>query len=152
MPVTFRRAIPADGPSLRDAIIAAYAIYDNAGIELPPVADGLIDDIRDRDVWIAEEGGQLLGGVVVDLGRDSAHLMNVAVHPDASGRGLGRKLIEKAEAIAADAGREKMNLATHRDLAANISLYQHLGWNVVSEERTKVTMEKEIGPTKGKSK
>src|SRR5688572_12260633 len=48
-----------------------------------------------------EEGGRALGTVhVVLVGRDEAWLEGLWVQPAARGRGVGRRLVEEAEAIA----------------------------------------------------
>lgn len=147
--VHIRRAVAQDEPALRQIVEAAYAGYSSLGINLPPVAEGLDADIRNRIVWVAAEGDTILGGLVLALHGDYGHLMNVAVDPAAAGRGVGRRLMDRAEVQVRDAGLSEMRLATHRDLGGNVSLYEHLGWSIIGTDGSRVQMVKSMGDTKG---
>lgn len=140
MGYTLRRAMPSDAPTLTDCITAAYAGYADQGIELPPVAEGVLRDIRDNVVWVAADGTHILGGVILSVRGDSADLMNIAVHPGAAGRGVGRALVKAALDSARAAGHATAELATHRDLPQNVALYKHLGWRETGRDGVKVHM------------
>ena len=142
MGYVIRRAMPADAPTLTDCIAAAYAGYAADGIDLPPVAEGILIDIRDNVVWVAAEGTNILGGVILCLRGKTADLMNIAVHPGASGRGVGRALMDAAISSARGAGHSVIELATHRDMPHNVALYEHLGWSVTARDGNKVHMER----------
>jgi ribosomal protein S18 acetylase RimI-like enzyme len=79
---------------------------------------------------VVEENGGLLGYVLVLLYRGTrlARLYSIAVDPTQRGRGLGRFLLEAAEAAALDAGRIDMRLEVRRDNATAIALYESLGY------------------------
>lgn len=140
MGYTLRRAMPSDAPTLTDCIIAAYAGYAEQGIDLPPVAEGVLMDIRDNIVWVAADGTHILGGVILSVRGETADLMNIAVHPGASGRGVGRALMQAALDAARAAGHTIAELATHRDLPQNVALYEHMGWKVTGRDGVKVHM------------
>ena len=53
---------------------------------------------------------------------------NVAVHPSHRGRGLGRALLEFAEAEARCAGFDSIFLYTHEQMAENLALYSRIGY------------------------
>lgn len=55
-------------------------------------------------------------------------LDNVAVSPEAQGRGYGRKLLEFAEQSAADAGYDSISLYTNEAMVENIALYSRIGF------------------------
>ena len=137
---TLRRALPADAPALTGCITAAYAEYAAQGLELPPVAEGVLMDIRDNVVWVAADGRNILGGVILSVRGDTADLMNIAVHPGAAGRGVARALIGAALDTAREAGHSVVELATHRDLPQNVALYEHMGWKVTGRSGVKVHM------------
>ena len=61
-------------------------------------------------------------------------IANVAVCPDFQGNGLGRGLLEFAEAEARKQGITELRRSTHVDLTENISLYRHLGWSESGHE------------------
>lgn len=140
MGYTIRRAMPSDAPTLTDCIKAAYAGYADEGIELPPVSEGVPRDIRDNEVWVAADGTHILGGVILSIRGESADLMNIAVHPGAAGRGVGRALMAAALTGAQSAGHSTVELATHRDIPQNVALYEHMGWQVTRREGVKVHM------------
>ncbi|WP_299846202.1 GNAT family N-acetyltransferase [uncultured Roseovarius sp.] len=140
MAFSLRRAEAADANALTACIDAAYAGYVVEGIDLPPVSEGVSEDIRDNIVWLAVDGDRVLGGVILSLSGEVAHLMNVAVDPDQSGDGIGRALIDAAITAARKAGHTTMELATHKDMPQNVTLYQHLGWEVIGEDGNKIFM------------
>ena len=132
-----RQATAADSDALAACITAAYAPFLQAGLTLPPVADGIAEDIRNNHVWVAEDAGQLIGGVVLVLG-DTAHLANLAVHPDAGGHGVGRALIAQAVAVARAAGYGAIRLTTHVQMTGTQAFYRRLGWIEAGREGEKV--------------
>lgn len=132
-----RRATAKDAPALTACIAAAYAPFFQAGLSLPPVAEGIVDDIRDHHVLVAEDRRQIVGGVVVVLG-ETAHLANLAVHPDAAGQGIGGALVAHAVRAAKDAGFDQIHLATHSQMTATQAFYRQLGWVEVGREGDKV--------------
>lgn len=143
---TIRTARPDDARALARCIDAAYASYADQGIELPHVSEGIEDDIRDNSVWVAVAGARIVGGLVLVLRKDHAVIANVAVEPSASGTGLGRALMERAEAETRRRGLAALRLNTHVDIPRNVSLYEHLGWHVTGRSGNKVHMEKPVVP------
>ncbi len=134
-----RPATLVDADGLKAAVIAAYAPYAAQGIGLPPVAEGLADDIADHQVWVADDRGLILGGVVLVLRRGGAHIANLAVHPIGEGQGLGRKLIDTATTAARDAGCDRVALTTHRDMTGTQAFYARLGWMETGRNGDKIT-------------
>jgi len=143
-PWTLRRAKQSDCDALSACIDAAYAIYAGKGIELPAVAEGISEDIRDNVVWVAILNKRVVGGIVLIPGEGQAKLANIAVHPEATGMGLGRALIGQAEREASERGLKKLTLRTHVDIPENVRLYQHLGWSEIDRTDNTVLMEKRL--------
>ncbi len=144
MTATIRPATFHDAPQLTDAIRAAYAVYDNMDLNLPPVSEGIDQAIRDATVFVAEKDERLLGGIVVRVGQGWAQIENLALTPAATGLGLGKALIQHAEEAAREAGATELRLATHKDLTGNIGLYTHLGWAITARDGNKVMMRKPL--------
>jgi ribosomal protein S18 acetylase RimI-like enzyme len=73
---------------------------------------------------------RVLGYVLVLYSRATAgaRLYSIAVSPDARGRGVGRALVEAAEAAAKDNDRAYMRLEIRGDNAASRALFQALGY------------------------
>jgi GNAT superfamily N-acetyltransferase len=86
-------------------------------------------------VWAARVDGRLCGTVQLRLertpnGRHRAEVVKLMVHREARGHGLGRRLLERAEQAAADAGATLLLLDTQTGSAAE-TLYRKAGWTPV---------------------
>jgi len=138
-----RRADLIDAKGLAACIDAAYAPARARGIDLPPVSEGVDQDIRDHLVWVTEDC-DIRGGIVVAMHGNRAHLVNIAVHPASGGQGIGKQLIETALGVAQDRGALWMDLATHVDMPENVVLYGHLGWQETGREANKVLMTRRL--------
>ena len=98
-----RKAEAADAAGIVDCIEAAYAGYRAAGIALPPVSEGVAEDIRDNRVWVAQEQG-IVGVLIAVPGAEGWHLANLAVQPGCQGRGIARLLLDRMARAAMRAG------------------------------------------------
>jgi ribosomal protein S18 acetylase RimI-like enzyme len=81
---------------------------------------------------VAEEGGQIAGTVQLQLamkrnGRHRAEIARLMVHPGFRRRGIGRLLMEQAEAAAIENGRTLIVLDTREGDPSN-ALYLSLGY------------------------
>lgn len=85
-------------------------------------------DIVDAD------DGSILALIETEVRDDHFWIENVAVAPEAQGRGLGRQLMALAEARAREAGRKELRLLTNGLMEANVRLYRELGYAVDREE------------------
>ena len=137
-----RRASAGDAEALTACIVAAYAPFQS--LDLPPVAEGIAEDIRDHSVWVAEVSGVVSGGIFVTF-TDHAHIANLAVHPDASGQGIGKVLVDQACAAARAAGYATIHLATHADMTATQAFYRKSGWSEAGHDGKKVYFQKQLG-------
>lgn len=137
-----RRASRQDVDSLTECIDAAYSIYRDRLPDLPDVTSGLAESIADRRVWIVEQDGEVIGGMILDMHGDTARLENIAVRPERTGSGIGKALLHRAELDAIEQGKSELRLSTHRDLVENVRLYEHLGWTVVNASGNEVHMSK----------
>jgi GNAT superfamily N-acetyltransferase len=86
-------------------------------------------------VWAAYDGDRVLGTVSLAFpdkanSRHRAELVKLMVHPDARGRGLGRRLLATAEDAAAAAGVTLLHLDTETGSPAE-HLYRSAGWTPV---------------------
>ncbi|MFD3188956.1 GNAT family N-acetyltransferase [Sedimentitalea sp. HM32M-2] len=138
-----RRARVSDAADLARCIEAAYAAARDSGVSLPPVAQGVEEDIRQHLVWVAVDG-PICGGIVLSVTGEAAHMINIAVEPRCAGCGVGRRLIETALAEARQRNAVRIDLATHVDMPENVSLYRHLGWRETGRTDRKVTMSRRL--------
>jgi ribosomal protein S18 acetylase RimI-like enzyme len=107
--------------------------------------------IAHHQVWVAEAEQQIIGGLVLIPEEDTLLLDNIAVHPNYQGRGIGRALLELADAEALCQGYDELRLYTHETMTENIALYTRNGW--VETHRghqagyARVFMRKRLSPT-----
>ncbi|MBB5777097.1 GNAT family N-acetyltransferase [Nonomuraea jabiensis] len=92
-----------------------------------------------------------LDGLVVLVPEDGVLLVeNVAVRPDRQGKGLGRALMAYAEEEARRLGLPALRLYTNTRMAANIALYESLGYvetgRMGIDGRSAVMMRKQLTP------
>lgn len=130
-----RRAQAADAAAVRALTHAAYAKWvPLIGREPKPMgADYEEAVVRDR-IDLLYVGGVL--AALIQLIEEPGCLLveNVAVSPDFQGRGLGKRMMAHAEAVAAERGLKAMRLYTNKAFTANIDLYLSLGYRVDGEE------------------
>jgi ribosomal protein S18 acetylase RimI-like enzyme len=81
---------------------------------------------KDTSATLVSEHGYLI--LLFRRSSKVARIYSVAVDPGARGRGLGRVLIERAEAVARARGRNTMQLEVRVDNDAAIRLYETLGY------------------------
>ncbi|MCP4304475.1 MAG: GNAT family N-acetyltransferase, partial [bacterium] len=110
---TIRRASPDDAEPLTACLVEAYAEDAARLADLPSMSDGVAGQIHHDQVWVADSGGTVVGGLVLAPGDGFMKLVNVAVHPDRRGAGLGKALLTLADNEAKRQGFAEMRLNTH---------------------------------------
>ena len=150
MHTSIRLAGPDDLTAIETIVHNAYARYvERIGRKPGPMLDDYSRLIQDRRVYVAEERGAI-NGILALIPQDDALLLdNVAVAPEAQGRGVGRTLLMFAERQAVDAGFERIRLYTNEAMIENIELYRRIGYTEThrAEEHglRRVYMEKAAG-------
>ncbi len=127
--MTIRAAIPDDLPAMQEIVERAYSPYiERMGRPPGPMLDDYAERIGLKQASVAEYDEQVGGLLVLIDQEDHLLLDNIAVHPKAQGRGLGRLLLDFAETEARRRGYEELRLYTHESMTENILLYGKLGW------------------------
>ena len=124
-----RRATDDDARAITDLVAAAYEHYRPliGRTPLPMLTDYTVT-VREHEVWVLEADGFLAGVLDVEPKPDHLWLDNVAVHPSAQRRGLGRRLLAQAEAIARQRGLAEIRLLTNERYVENIGMYLRHGY------------------------
>ncbi len=156
-----RQANAADLPAVRELTRLAYARYrDRMAVVPAPVRNDYEAEAAAGQVWLIGRVGERSGtgaapaiaGVIVLIeDGDSLLIENVAVSPAAQGTGIGRRLMEFAEAQARARGISRMTLYTNEVMTENLAIYAHLGYRETSRAEQdiyrRVFMEKRLaGP------
>jgi DNA-binding MarR family transcriptional regulator/ribosomal protein S18 acetylase RimI-like enzyme len=95
-----------------------------------------LDPKRER-AWIAERAstGEIVGSVfVVEKSKSIAQLRLLLVEPSARGMGLGTRLVAEVVRFARQAGYQRIQLWTQRELKAARRIYKAAGFRIVREE------------------
>lgn len=133
-----------DCDGIAECITAAYSKYDNVISDLPPVSEGIADEVANNQVWVVVEALKIIACLFLVPKIGFMKLANLAVLPSHGGKGLARKLMELAESEARRQGYNEMQLVTHVAMPENVQLYQHLGWHEVSRSGNAVSMKKQL--------
>jgi GNAT superfamily N-acetyltransferase len=129
-PPGLRRATAADLPAIKALIDAAYAGYLIRMDKPPgPMLRDYGPSVEAGTTWVT---GSPIMAVLTLCPTDNCLLIeNIAVHPSAQGRGLGRALMSFAEQEAARRGLTRMALYTHEVMTENQAIYARLGYTEV---------------------
>jgi len=144
-----RQALEGDEAAVRQVVEAAYLPYvASIGVRPGPLDDDYGDLIRQRQVWLLEDGRRVCAVLVLCPEPEAMLLANVAVDSACQGRGFGRQLVEFAETRAREAGFSLIRLYTNAAMTGNVSLYQRLGYRethrAVEHGFHRVFMEKDL--------
>jgi GNAT superfamily N-acetyltransferase len=124
-----RIATANDQPAVEAIVEAAYKHYiARIGQKPGPMLDDYGAQIAAGRVHVMDCDGEPKGLLVLIPEADAMLLDNVAVHPSAQGRGLGRQMMIFAEQAAGDAGYETIRLYTNAMMTENIALYTRAGY------------------------
>ena len=129
MAYSFRPAAAPDASKVAELVDAAYGHYvERIGVLPGPMTEDYAEVIGTRRVTVAEQHGAVDGVIVLAVTDEGFLVDNVAVHPGHRGRGLGRALLEFAEAEARRAGFDSIYLYTHEKMTENLALYAKIGY------------------------
>ncbi len=124
-----RPAGASDAPAVARLVDAAYRHYvDRIGMLPGPMTENYAEVIQNHRVTVADSDGVVVGVLVLAVTEEGFLVDNVAVHPSRRGTGLGRALLELAEAEARRAGFDSVYLYTHEKMTENLSLYSRIGY------------------------
>ncbi|MET0926677.1 MAG: GNAT family N-acetyltransferase [Solirubrobacterales bacterium] len=127
--ISLRRATPDDVGGLTRLVQAAYGHYvERLGGPPRPLVDDYAEVVADRSVTVAERDGKLVGLLVTGVDEEGFVVDNVAVDPAHQGTGVGRLLLEHAEAQGRAAGYDSLYLYTHELMTENRDLYGRIGY------------------------
>ncbi len=130
-----RQAVAADATAIRELTRAAYAKWvPLIGREPKPMTADYVEAVRHNRFDLLYVDGKL--AALIETIKQADHLLveNVAVSPAFQGRGLGRRLMAHAEALAAASDFAEIRLYTNKLFAENLRLYGRLGYRVDREE------------------
>jgi ribosomal protein S18 acetylase RimI-like enzyme len=93
-----------------------------------PMLESYDQVISQRTVYVVKEGLNVIGVLVLGNDDEGLLLENVAVDPQHHGKGVGRALLQFAEAEARRRGFEEIHLYTNVVMTENQLLYAKIGY------------------------
>lgn len=135
-PLVTRPARSDEAGAIRALVRAAYSRWvPIVGREPRPMTTDYEAAVAEHRFDIVDaHDGTLLALIETELRDGHLWIENIAVAPEAQGQGIGRRLLALAETLARRAGRSELHLLTNGLMAANIRLYQSVGYVIDREE------------------
>jgi ribosomal protein S18 acetylase RimI-like enzyme len=128
-----RAARQSEASAIRALAQRAYGKYvERIGRRPAPMDEDYVGQILKGNVFVAvqESGVELVGFIVLLAGADHMSVENVAVAPANQSEGIGRALLNYADALALAAGKLEMRLYTNAAMQENLELYSQIGYRV----------------------
>lgn len=123
-----RRAIPSDLNEIQRCAEAAYKKYiPRIGRKPAPMVADFSSAIASQCLNVFEDGS-IEGFIIFFPREDHIHVENIAVLPNAQGKGIGSKLLAYAEEQAEIIGMKAIELYTNEKMSESISYYNYLGF------------------------
>ncbi len=124
-----RVALPIDAGAISRCVTAAYSMYiPRLGKPPEPMLQSYDEVIAHRAVYVVNDGSDIIGVLVLGKDDEGLVLENVAVDPRHHGTGVGRALLQFAEAEARRQGYSEIHLYTNVVMTENQSLYSKIGY------------------------
>lgn len=127
--VHIRPARSHDAGALVALTHAAYEPYvPRIGKPPAPMTADYGAIVESRHAWVAEVDGRVAGLIVLVPEPDHLLLENVAVAPEAQGRGVGSRLLAFADGHARALGLPEVRLFTNEAMTENLEYYPRRGY------------------------
>jgi GNAT superfamily N-acetyltransferase len=127
--VTVRLADHDDVDVLRGIAAEAYQLYvARIGRSPAPMTADYAQAVRSGQTWVAVQDGQVSGFVVLVAEPGYLLVENLAVRPAAQGRGIGSRLLARAEQHARRLGLSEIRLYTNEAMTENLAYYPRRGY------------------------
>jgi GNAT superfamily N-acetyltransferase len=130
-----RLGLPSDEDAIRALTREAYAKWVLViGREPKPMTADYAKALSENRFDVLFIDSQLAALVETIAEDDCLLIENLAVGTAWQGRGFGRRLMAKAEQVAAELGFNRTRLYTNAMFIENVQLYQRLGYRIDSED------------------
>jgi ribosomal protein S18 acetylase RimI-like enzyme len=128
--VLLRPANSGDSAAVASCVCEAYVHYiERIGKQPGPMLEDYAEVIHHSIVHVAVDGAdRVIGAIVMQETPEGFYVDNVAVRPALKGQGVGKALLQFAEAEAARRGYRSIYLATHELMVENRRLYEKIGY------------------------
>jgi GNAT superfamily N-acetyltransferase len=156
MTMTFAPATPDQLAAVDTLMRQAFTPYVRAlGREIAPGSyDWYGEAIAKGDIFIARDGGELVGAIATKRGAKDLSLEQIGVSPARQKQGIASWMIGQIEPIARGRGCRTMSLNTAEMMEDRVRLYSRHGFRIVrrgppehgKDVHVRVYMVKELAP------
>ncbi len=117
---------------MADDDLPSVLAVEEAGYEHPWTLGIFRDCLRvGYCCWVCQLGEQVIGHGVMSVAAGECHILNICVHPDWQGHGLGRKVLQRLLGIGRQHHADTAFLEVRVSNRAAIELYLSSGFNEV---------------------
>lgn len=123
------KAMARDLSAIRACAEAAYAVYvPRIGRQPAPMRADFAGHLAREELFAAYREGEVVGYIVLYPRADHLHVENLAVGVSQQGKGIGRALMDFAQAQAVRLNLAAIELYTNAKMTENLTLYPKLGF------------------------
>jgi N-acetylglutamate synthase-like GNAT family acetyltransferase len=131
--IQIRRATPQDAPAIATVLRRVFLDYRHhlsreALVVVTPSAEEICQRMTEGTIWVALQEGEIVGTVGAIPKSDGAYLRSMAILPCARGQGIGKMLLQHAEAFAQEIAQNRVYLVTASFLNRSVRLYEKFGF------------------------
>lgn len=121
---------------MRDADLPQVMLTERLAYSHPWTEGIFRDCLRaGYNCWVIERSGELIGHGVMSVAVGESHVLNICVHPDLQGQGLGRRFLTHLLKLAKGYGAKMALLEVRPSNAAAIALYESMDFAEVGRRR-----------------
>ena len=129
--ISIEPAMNCDAGAMSECARKAYSHYiERLGKEPGPMLDDYGARVRENNAYVVRQNDQIIALLVLVMSDSGCLLDNIAVDPDFTGLGIGKKLMKFAEDQAMKKGYLELELYTHELMTENIAMYLKWGYVV----------------------
>ncbi|MET0452029.1 MAG: GNAT family N-acetyltransferase [Mycobacterium sp.] len=126
---SLRSATDDDVAGITRLVASAFGKYvERIGRPPAPMLADYAEVIRTSRVWVIDDGSEIVGVLVTQAQSDHLLLDNIAIAPTVQGGGHGRRLLERADQDAREAGLSEIRLVTNEAMTENLEFYPRRGF------------------------
>lgn len=136
--IHIQQASKADAGAIASVLRQAFAEFEPLYTKQAYAAtvlgtDGILARMEEGPVWVAACGGRMVGTAAAVRRSTGVHVRGMAAVPAARGFGLGRLLLQEAEAFGRTSTAARLFLSTTPFLIRAIQLYREFGFHQTEE-------------------
>ena len=121
---------------MQDADVVEVMVLERLAYPFPWTEGIFRDCLRvGYSCWVYTLDDRIIGYGVMSVAVGEAHILNICIHPDYQGQGLGRRLLQRLLTLARKHGADTAFLEVRASNRTALRLYLDMGFNEVGLRR-----------------